>query len=879
MKSRWKLPIFAGMLLGFGLGATQVHGQDYVYATGNPNFGVNYPIPGGYINVTNGNVHITIPLGTFKQRGNLPPVKVNLEYDSRIWKIIDNGGYSWQPVNVPNSMAGWRITTGLEQGTTSYYEFPITGPYVCNGKAIQTTLANDYTAFNWTDGQGTKHMFDVSLRQNIPNPCSPGGSLFPVSGSGYAIDGSGYYLQVVNNYVMTIYDNAGNEVYPVREDPNGNTITVNSSGEPVDVQGHTLLTTTTNGSTIQYQVPKEGGGTNTFTVTTGQISVSTAFNQSDVSENSTPLTAIQSIELPDGSTYSFTYDSGTNGNYGEMIGMTLPGGGNVAFYYANYLDSYNNENRWINEENDNNEYTSFAPKVLSQCGSQPTGCQEQMTVSGGFAGSRVYTLTLNDGAWNGVTQTYAGAPQTSPLLLTVANNYNFQSYQCANNYICNGAEYITASSSTATLNDVSPNLTSTTCYTYASPWIGKTSKIQEWDYQSSPVSCASPPTPNRETDYAYNYAIHGASLVTQKSKNFNGQQFASTAYSYSNGSMTSKTEGISGGAQSTTQYGYNADGSRKSKTDPNGNVTSYAYNCGDVYLSQTTYPVTGGVSHVTSANPDCYTGQPVSTTDQNGLITTYGYDGYGRKLSISYPDGGETSYSYPSSTQMVETRKLDANTSSVLTTVYDGYGRKSQTEQSDPAGDDIVAYTYAYPNLPGCVSAPYRGTSNGDTCPSYDALDRPTQITQPDGNKIAVSYTGNQATVTDENGHQKRYVYDAFHDLTQVFEPNSSGTPSWETDYSYDAAGRVLSITQKGDGSSAARVRSFSYDDLGRLTSESTPEGGAKSYSYDADGNLTSESSSRGTTTYSYDALNRMTGKSGSVFSYNYYYDQSAATT
>ena len=69
MKKMWIAPVLAVLLAAFG--SARVLAQDYVYATGNPNFGVNYPIPGGYINVTNGNVHITIPLGKFKQRGNV----------------------------------------------------------------------------------------------------------------------------------------------------------------------------------------------------------------------------------------------------------------------------------------------------------------------------------------------------------------------------------------------------------------------------------------------------------------------------------------------------------------------------------------------------------------------------------------------------------------------------------------------------------------------------------------------------------------------------------------------------------------------------------------------------------------------------------------
>ena len=93
---------------------------------------------------------------------------------------------------------------------------------------------------------------------------------------------------------------------------------------------------------------------------------------------------------------------------------------------------------------------------------------------------------------------------------------------------------------------------------------------------------------------------------------------------------------------------------------------------------------------------------------------------------------------------------------------------------------------------------------------------------------------------------------------------------------SYDPAGHVLSITQTGDGSSAARQRTFQYSSLGKLVLETTPESGAKSYAYDANGNLTSEATPRGTISYQYDALNCMTQKSSSDFTYSYIYDTSS---
>ena len=386
---------------------------------------------------------------------------------------------------------------------------------------------------------------------------------------------------------------------------------------------------------------------------------------------------------------------------------------------------------------------------------------------------------------------------------------------------------------------------------------------------------------DRSLHFDYGSFLNGASLLTQRNKKFNDLAFAQTVYGYDgNGNMTSKMEGLSGN-QATTSYGYDGNGMRTSKTDPNGNLTSYSYGCSDGFLTQTTYPQTGSVSHITTVNPDCSSGDPLTKTDQNGQVTTYGYDGIGRKSSISYPDGGLTSYAYPSPSQVVETKSISASVSSALTTTWDGYGRKSQVSQSDPAGDDVATYSYDGDNRLQCTSNPQRTGSaptNGSTCISYDALDRPTLITQPDNNRIQVAYSGNQATVTDENGHQKRYQYDAFHDLTAIWEPNASGSPSWETTYAYDAAGRVLNITQIGDGSSAARQRTFQYDSLGRLIKESTPEAGTTNFTvYDNNGNLKSKTDARNiTTTYTYDELSRMTAKSstdGSVSSASYSYD------
>jgi hypothetical protein len=109
---------FFGLLLpalALTLAIPDASAQDYLTATGNPTFSVNIPVENGYINVANGNLHMEIPIATHTQRGALQ-LNERFVYDSKIWKIVQNGGYSWQPTNVQNSMAGWRFISGAETG-------------------------------------------------------------------------------------------------------------------------------------------------------------------------------------------------------------------------------------------------------------------------------------------------------------------------------------------------------------------------------------------------------------------------------------------------------------------------------------------------------------------------------------------------------------------------------------------------------------------------------------------------------------------------------------------------------------------------------------------------------------------------------------------
>ncbi|HLJ26020.1 MAG TPA: RHS repeat-associated core domain-containing protein [Candidatus Angelobacter sp.] len=107
------------------------------------------------------------------------------------------------------------------------------------------------------------------------------------------------------------------------------------------------------------------------------------------------------------------------------------------------------------------------------------------------------------------------------------------------------------------------------------------------------------------------------------------------------------------------------------------------------------------------------------------------------------------------------------------------------------------------------------------------------------------------------------------------FSGGTGGTLSnpYVTLYTYDVLGNLLSVNQKGDGSQAARVRTFTYDSLSRLLTATNPESGQISYNYDADGNMLQKTSpapnqtgsATQTISYCYDKLNRVTGKAYSA--------------
>ncbi|HYV03683.1 MAG TPA: RHS repeat-associated core domain-containing protein, partial [Blastocatellia bacterium] len=193
---------------------------------------------------------------------------------------------------------------------------------------------------------------------------------------------------------------------------------------------------------------------------------------------------------------------------------------------------------------------------------------------------------------------------------------------------------------------------------------------------------------------------------------------------------------------------------------------------------------------------------------------------------------------------------------------FDGAGRvlrAGTAAGASPTSYDAVKTEYDAMGRVSRQSNPYLGDVNGNGSPAfwtsntYDSQSRVTTVTLPDTQTIQTEYNGAIVTVTDQVTRKRQSQVDGLGRLISVTEQDpATGVLSLATTYSYDTLDNLTGVDQGG------QTRSFAYDSLGRMTSQSTPEGGAMSFAYtDFDAVLKRTDARNVETHYHYDALNR----------------------
>jgi len=363
-----------------------------------------------------------------------------------------------------------------------------------------------------------------------------------------------------------------------------------------------------------------------------------------------------------------------------------------------------------------------------------------------------------------------------------------------------------------------------TAYTYAYGYDLNGNKTDEWDPRSTGAH-------SYHTQYVYDAANHLWKVI----------------YPNSDGS-----DGTSDSNKVT--YSYDWRGQRTRFVDQASNLTCYQYDqvgrltmttygliygntCPSVSVATPTPTATptgviGPVASVTYTYDDA--NRKTSETDGRGYTTTYGYDLNGNLLSVNHPVASNPTQTY----------------------AFESYGyyqngwRKSATDAGKLGGDSMTTL-YTYNPRGQVVLTQYGGNSNEQRC--YDN-------------------SGNSTQVIDQNGESTYYQYQNGSQLVSVIKPfvkpasqcNSPiPTPNQTTGYQYDTQGNLQVITD-GNG----HQTSFNYDALGRQIQKTWPAPSGNStiayetFGYDAVGNMTSHQLSDDKShinTYQFDALNRET--------------------
>jgi RHS repeat-associated protein len=723
------------------------------------------------------------------------------------------------------------------------------------------------------------------------------------AGSASIITSSGGTLGVPT--VVTSAANPGTPCTPASAicDANGNYV-----GATVTTQGSTITTTFTDTTgnialTAAVTSPQSTSSPNTYTYTGpsgpvavkvnyGTFSVHTQFLCSGIVDTARGTQLPTSIGLPDGTSYSFTYEPTPGNSYtttGRLASVTLPTGGTIQYTYTggnNGIECSDGSAAGLTRELSGPGVTT-GTWTYTRSGSAPSWTTTLLDPA-----SNQTVIDFSEDSTGDYYETERTVQQGSGSTLAVIDTC----YNTATTVPCVGSSVsppITKRNVQTTLYGAAGNLARHAVTAYDS--FGMPTEVDEYGYSNNLL---------RKTVTAYDvlnalaagqnckpntagYVCFERPSEVQVYNEAGGEVLNSqTQYGYSNtvttttgtpqhttvsgdrGNLTTVTLCLNSSCTSKLNktFAYYDTGNISQATDANGAVTAYTYAaCGNSYLTSVSEPL--NLSRSMSWDSGCAGGVQASVTDENSQTTNFYYTdpNYWRLTSTTDP-GATTSISYctascPGAFGTESNLTFNNNSSTYdFRTTLDGLGRVhvSQRKNGPSVGTyDSVETDYDAEGRIDRVTMPYNGTAGETdssapaTTTTYDGANRPLTITDGGGGTVSYSYNERDVLKTvgpapsGENTKNWQYEYDGLGHLMEVCEITTTlggyGTCSetnpqngFYTTYGTDAIGDLTSTSQNAQTTSPQN-RNYAYDLLGRMTSETNPESGTASYTYDTD--------------------------------------------
>ncbi|WP_409060011.1 putative T7SS-secreted protein [Streptomyces sp. SYP-A7185] len=322
----------------------------------------------------------------------------------------------------------------------------------------------------------------------------------------------------------------------------------------------------------------------------------------------------------------------------------------------------------------------------------------------------------------------------------------------------------------------------------------------------------------------------------------------------------------------TWRQSYDERGNRTTVTSPSGQTTHYAYDEGGRLAA-----VTDPLGNVTMVRCDP-AGLPVEITDPLGSVTRYQRDAFGRPDTITDAMGTTTRLEWTVEGQLARRTGPDGT---VESWVYDGEG--NCTTHTDAMGG-VSCYEYSHFDVLSARTGP-DGVRHEFT---HDKELRLTEVTNPQGLTWNYAYdpAGRLTWETDFDDRALSYAYDSAGQLssrtnaigqTVSFERNSLGQVTRKdadgrvTEFGYDLTDQLAQAISPDTTLVLLRDRygrlrsetvndrkiTYTYDELGRRATRTTPSGATSAWTYDEAGRRTQLIASGRTIEFAYDAAGR----------------------
>jgi RHS repeat-associated protein len=674
--------------------------------------------------------------------------------------------------------------------------------------------ASEYTDFTYIDDAGTPHKFDVVVSRLTPAPTCIHQKL-----KGYAIDGSGMMIDVTDylHPIVTLKD--GTRIQDdqhgipsfLHQDTNGNMITVDGVVSTGAVNGEfdtlgrdvrTVITTglPNNGSYEDWITKDQNGNDQVTRIEWSYAQVSTNFQQTGIQETAPSIRFAQKIDLPNGLSYRFTYDTGSSpGHYGELLRIDLPAGGYVRYEYAPISTASSvyssirsvtkravsvdgnpaNEKAWTYSYQLSSPSAGFNTTTVAD----PDGNQTvHVTLDALFASGNFAPLEVQ-------TKYYQGTAASGRLLKTVSTDYNTISFLVGDGDSTVSTRYMNRPIRVTTMLDN-----------------GLVSKV-ETDYDSLPDNngeisySRSNVTERREYDFG-----QGAPGPLLRRTTYTYQHNANSAYATANivdKVLNTTVYDSAGNIVAQTQNGYDETPLTATSGAPNHDYTGF------------------GTGNTTRGN--LTSAKHWRNTDNTWLPMAYSYDDLGNIISTTDPGGHTTNYSFSDSWSGASCTPTGMNTYAFLTQITNSLSQRTQA---------------SYYSCPGLIQSKrdendIRASRTGTTF-TYDSINRLLTATAPDGGSTNFNYHGDALPLTitkteiatPDPSIVSSVIYDGL-GRVQTTSLDSDPLGADIVDTTYDNLGRKLTVSNphRATAASTDGITTYQYDALGRVIQVAPPDG------------------------------------------------------